>query len=81
MHGTDCIILMRARPTKKCHQTITGIVRNLAFVSGDRRTANLSIRVNQRPKIFRIQSFRQLGGAYEITEHNCDLTDFRFAIL
>jgi hypothetical protein len=81
MHSTDCIILMRARPTKKCHQTITGVVRNLAFVSGDRRTADFSIRVNQRPKIFRIQSFRQFGRAYEITKHDCDLTYFRLAIL
>lgn len=81
MHGTDCIIFMRARPTKKCHQTITGIIGNLAFISGDRRTADFSIRVNQRPKIFGIQSFRQLGRADEITEHDCDLTHFGFAIL
>ena len=81
MHGTDGIILMRARPTKKSHETIARIVRNLAFISGDRCAADLSVRVNERPKIFRIQSFRQLGRAYEITEHDRDLTDFWFAIL
>ena len=81
MHGTDCVILMRARPTKKCHQTITGIVRNLAFVSGDRCAADFSIRVDQRPEIFGIQFFRELGRPYEITEHYCNLTDFRFAVL
>ena len=81
MHGTDRIILMCARPTKKRHYAITGIARDLTVVSADRCAADLSIRVNQHPKIFRIQFFRELGRSYEITEHHCDLADFRFAIL
>ncbi len=81
MHGTDRIVLMGAWPTKKRHQPVAGIVRNLTVVSGDCRATDFPIGVDQRSKIFGIQFFRELGRPYEITEHHCDLTDFRFAIL
>src|SRR4051794_24459613 len=81
MNSTSGGILVCIGPAEKCHRAIAEIAGDLTSIAPDRRAALPPIRVNEFLEILRIQLFRKPRRSNQITEHDCDLTEFSFAML